>query len=428
MQCSAGMFTMNAIHPIDPQIGQIIDFEQQRQQNTLQMIPSENYASLAVLAASGSVLNNKYAEGYPGKRYYQGNTHVDEIENIALNRAKQLFQAEHANVQPLSGAPANIAAYTALLNPGDTILAMDLSHGGHLTHGSPVSISGKLYRFIHYGVEQNTEILNMEKIREMALREKPKLILSGFTAYPRHIDFKAFHDIAQEVGAYSMADISHIAGLIAGGVHSSPFPFTDVVTTTTHKTLRGPRSAIIMCKEKLAKQIDKAVFPGLQGGPHIHTIAAKAVCFQEALQPEFLKYAGQIVKNATVLADTLIQEGIKLVSNGTDNHLILIDLLKTKSIAKPGMGRIIAAVLEEAGIVTNANTIPFDPSTPFTPSGIRIGTPALTTRGMKEPEMREIGIMIAKVIKNYQDRSVQETVQENVIELCRKFPIYTELK
>ena len=411
----------------DHQLQELIAKEKQRQQNTLQMIPSENYASPAVLNAGGSVLNNKYAEGYPGKRYYQGNIHADEIENIAILRAKQLFQAEHANVQPLSGAPANIAVYTALLHPGDTIMAMDLSHGGHLTHGSPVSISGKLYRFVHYGVELETGRLDMQKIRRLALQEKPKLILSGFTAYPRKIDFRAFQDIAQEVGSYSMADISHIAGLIVGGAHPSPLPFTDIVTTTTHKTLRGPRSAIILCKETLAKQIDKAVFPGLQGGPHMHTIAAKAVCFREALQPEFKDYARQTVKNAWVLAETLKQEGIGLVSDGTDNHLLLIDLQKTKSIAQPGRGKLLAVKLEEAGIVTNANTVPFDPSTPFTPSGIRLGTPALTTRGMKEMEMKEIGKMIAAIINAPDNNTIAEEVRSKVRDLCTRFPIYTDI-
>ncbi|HLC70749.1 MAG TPA: serine hydroxymethyltransferase [Candidatus Nanoarchaeia archaeon] len=405
-------------------IQELIAQEKQRQQHTLQMIPSENYASAAVLAACGSVLNNKYAEGYPGKRYYQGNVYADEIETIAIDRAKTLFGAEHANVQPLSGAPANIAVYTALLQPGDTVLGMDLSHGGHLTHGSPVSISGKMYRFIHYGVEPSSEILDMEKIRKIALKEKPKLILSGFTAYPRTIDFQAFHDIAQEVGAYSMADISHIAGLIIAKGHPSPFPFTDVVTTTTHKTLRGPRSAIILCKKELAGKIDKAVFPGLQGGPHMHTIAAKAICFEEALEPEFSAYARQIIKNTKALAETLLREGIKLVSNGTDNHLILIDLLQTKSIAKAGLGRLIAVSLEEAGIVTNANTIPFDPSTPFNPSGIRLGTAALTTRGMGEAEMNEIGTMIATVIQNHDNSAVKEAIKQKIHELCSAFPIY----
>ena len=405
-------------------IQELIAQEKQRQQHTLQMIPSENYASAAVLAACGSVLNNKYSEGYPGKRYYQGNVYADEIETIAIDRAKTLFGAEHANVQPLSGAPANIAVYTALLQPGDTVLGMDLSHGGHLTHGSPVSISGKMYRFIHYGVEPSSEILDMEKIRKIALKEKPKLILSGFTAYPRTIDFQAFHDIAQEVGAYSMADISHIAGLIIAKGHPSPFPFTDVVTTTTHKTLRGPRSAIILCKKELAGKIDKAVFPGLQGGPHMHTIAAKAICFEEALEPEFSAYARQIIKNTKALAETLLREGIKLVSNGTDNHLILIDLLQTKSIAKAGLGRLIAVSLEEAGIVTNANTIPFDPSTPFNPSGIRLGTAALTTRGMGEAEMNEIGTMIATVIQNHDNSAVKEAIKQKIHELCSAFPIY----
>ncbi len=412
--------------------------ELHRQQTTLQMIPSENYASEEVLAACGSVLNNKYAEGYPQKRYYQGNTFIDEIELLAIERAKKLFGAEHVNVQPHSGAPANQAVYIALLNPGDKIMAMNLAHGGHLTHGSPVNFSGKMYTFIHYGVDSETGIINMNQIREIALREKPKLILSGFTAYPRTIDFKAFHQIAEEIGAYSMADISHIAGLIAAGVHPSPFPFTDIVTTTTHKTLRGPRSAMIFCRENdrlreryrpiekknMAQLIDSAVFPGLQGGPHMHSIAAKAVALQEAIQPEFKEYARQIVNNAQILAETLMNQGIKVVSNGTDNHLILIDLIKTNSVAKPGAGKVIAAALEEAGIVTNANSIPFDPASPFKPSGIRLGTPALTTRGMKESEMKEIGIMIAEVIHNFEDLAVQKNINMKVLELCQKFPIY----
>lgn len=426
VNCIQELRRKDTMRVIDSEIPRLLQQELRRQQNTLQLIPSENYASPAVLAACGSVLSNKYAEGYPAKRYYQGNAVVDEIETIALERAKKLFGAEHANVQPLSGAPANLAVYAALLNPGDTIMAMDLFCGGHLTHGSLASISGKTYRFVHYGVDRSTEFLNMEEIRKLALAQKPKLILSGFTAYSRKINFQAFHDIAQEVGAYSMADISHIAGLIVAGVHPSPFPFTDVVTTTTHKTLRGPRSAIILCKGNLAKLIDKAVFPGFQGGPHLHTIAAKAICFGEAQQPEFQTYGRQTVLNAAVLARTLQREGIKLVSNGTDNHLMLLDLINTKSIAVPGKGREMAIRLEEAGIVTNANTIPFDPSTPFTPSGIRLGTPALTTRGMKETEMREIGRMIALMINNSHNAAIKEKVRLKVKELCTQFPIYSK--
>lgn len=408
----------------DPKVKEIIENELERQKNELNMIPSENYSSKAVLAASGSVLMNKYAEGYPRKRYYQGNRFVDEIEQLAIDRAKKLFKAEHANVQPNSGSPANMAVYFALLERGDKVLGMNLSHGGHLTHGSPVNFSGKYYNFVEYGVDPESELLDMDKIRQLAEKEKPKMILSGYTAYPRMIDFKTFHNIAESIGAYSFADVSHIAGLIVGDAHPSPLPFTDVVMTTTHKTLRGPRSAIILCKEKFAQQIDKAVFPGLQGGPHEHTIAAKAVAFQEAMQPEFKEYAKQIVKNARALAEKLMSENIKLVSNGTDTHLLLIDLINTKAIGKPGMGKEVAIALEEAGIIVNANTIPFDPSTPFTPSGIRLGTPILTTRGMKEQEMETIGKYMVDVIKNMKDEDLRKKIKEKVLELCNQFVFY----
>lgn len=407
----------------DPLVYQALQNEIQRQQNQLNMIPSENITSPAVMEATGSVFTNKYAEGYPKKRYYQGNEFVDNVEEIAIERAKKLFGAEHVNVQPLSGAPANVAVYMALLEFKDKVLGMNLAHGGHLTHGSPVNFSGKYFNFIPYGVDQETELLDMDKIRKLAEQEKPKLVLSGYTAYPRTVNFKEFHDIAESVGAYSMADIAHIAGLIAGGAHPSPLPFTDVVTTTTHKTLRGPRGAIILCKEKFAKQIDKAVFPGLQGGPHQNTIAAKAVAFQEALQPDFKEYAHQVVRNAKTLAETLMEQGIKLVSNGTDNHLILIDLIKTKTVNKPGLGRPIAIALEEAGIITNCNSIPFDPSTPFKPSGIRLGTPTLTTRKMKESEMKQIGQWIAQVINNHEDSQLKQKINQEVKELCHQFPI-----
>lgn len=408
----------------DIEVYNAIQNELERQKTELNMIPSESYASKAVLEAIGSVLNNKYAEGYPKKRYYQGNKYCDEIELIAIERAKKLFNAEHANVQPNSGSPANMAIYFSVLNPGDKIMGMDLSHGGHLTHGSPVNFSGKLFSFAHYGVDKETEMLDMDKVREIALKEKPKMIVSGYTAYPRTVDFRKFHEIAREIGAYSMADISHIAGLIVGDAHPSPLPFTDFVMTTTHKTLRGPRSAIILCKEKYAAQLDKAVFPGLQGGPHEHTIAGKAVCFKEAMEPEFRQYALQIVKNAKALAETLMDKGIKLVSNGTDNHLILIDLIKTKSAGKQGMGREVAAALEEAGIVLNANTIPFDPSTPFKPSGLRLGTPILAQRGMKEDEMKQIGEWIADIIEDPNDAALKQKVRQNVLELCKRFPVY----
>ncbi|MBR9691182.1 serine hydroxymethyltransferase [Candidatus Woesearchaeota archaeon] len=433
----------SALEKEDIVVHKIIQDELKRQKNELNMIPSENYSSKAVLEAAGSVLMNKYAEGYPKKRYYQGNKFVDDAELVAIERAKRLFNAEHANVQPNSGSPANMAVYFALLNLNDKILGMNLSHGGHLTHGSPVNFSGKYYDFIAYGVDEETGMLDMDKIRKLAEKENPRIIISGFTAYPRKIDFKEFHDIAESVGAYSMADISHIAGLIVGGAHPSPLPFTDIVTTTTHKTLRGPRSAIILCKKQdrlaktegldekaakkaknLAGKIDRAVFPGLQGGPHEHTIAAKAVSFQEAMKPEFKDYAKQIVKNAKALADKLMSEGINLVSGGTDTHLILIDLIKTKRVGQPGMGREAAVALEEAGIITNCNTIPFDPSTPFKPSGVRLGTPVLTTRGMKEPEMELIGKYMADILNNLKDTDLQKQTKQKVLELCNQFVYY----
>jgi glycine hydroxymethyltransferase len=415
---------MKSLKIQDPEINNLIEQELSRQKNELNMIPSENYVSKAVLEATGSILTNKYSEGYPKKRYYQGNRIIDEVEQLAIDRAKILFHAEHVNVQPNSGSPANMAVYFALLKPGDKVMGMNLSHGGHLTHGSPVNFSGKMYTFVEYGVDRETGLLDMDKIRKQALTEKPRLILSGYTAYPRTIDFKEFNEIAQETGAYSMADISHIAGLIAGEAHPSPMPFTDAVTTTTHKTLRGPRSAIILCKEKYGAAIDKAIFPGIQGGPHEHVIAAKAVCFKEAMQPDFIVYSNQIVKNAKKLAETLMAEGVKLVSDGTDNHLLLIDLIQTKSVGKPGLGKEAAVALENAGIITNANTIPFDPSTPFRPSGIRLGTPVLTTRGMKEAEMEEVGAFIAAIIKNLSDMDLQEKTRQKVLELCNNFVYY----
>jgi glycine hydroxymethyltransferase len=430
---------------MDLEIKNLMKLELQRQRTTLQMIPSENYASHAVLEACGSVLNNKYAEGYPGKRYYQGNEAVDGVEQLAIDRAKQLFGAEHANVQPHSGSPANLAIYYALLKPGDKIMGMSLDMGGHLTHGHKVNFSSKFYNSVQYGVDQKTGLLDMDKIRKLALLEKPQIIVSGATAYPRQFNFKFFHEIAEEVGAYSLADISHIAGLVAGGVHPSPFPFTDVVMTTTHKTLRGPRGALILSKKEdrlanlegldekqslkeknLARKIDTAIFPALQGGPHQHSIAGKAISFYEALQPEFSDYAHQVIKNAKVLAETLMENGINLVSGGTDNHLILIDLINSDCLAKPGLGKQVAVSLEKAGIVANANSIPYDPSTPFKPSGIRLGTPALTTQGMRESEMKLIGYLIAKVIKNHDNQEVIEKIRGEVKELCDKFPLYRE--
>jgi glycine hydroxymethyltransferase len=429
----------DAIEKEDSEIFNFLNREVERQKFVLNMIPSENYVSKAVLEASGSILTNKYAEGYPGKRYYQGMANVDEIEKIAIERAKKLFGAEHANVQPYSGSPANAAIYYALLKPGDKIMGMRLDMGGHLTHGHKVNFSARFYKSVQYTVDKETQMLDMDEIRKLAIKEKPKLIISGYTAYPRKIPFKEFHEIAEEVGAYSMADISHISGLIVGGVHPSPLPFTDVVMTTTHKTLRGPRGAIILSKKEdrlanvegldekqakreknLALKIDRAVFPGLQGGPHINVIAAKAVAFKEAMTPEFKEYARQVVKNAKVLAETLLNNGIKLVTGGTDNHLILIDLTPIGI----GVGKQVAVALENAGIVTNMNTIPYDPSTPFKPSGLRIGTPLLTTRGMKEEEMKIIGEWISKIIRDYKNDTLQNKIKEEVKSLCEKFPFY----
>ncbi|MCD6547395.1 MAG: serine hydroxymethyltransferase [Nanoarchaeota archaeon] len=411
---------MMSLKDVDSEIFSLTQKELERQTFVLNMIPSENYVSKAVLEATGSILTNKYAEGYPKKRYYQGMENVDAIEAIAIERAKKLFGAEHANVQPYSGSPANAAIFYALLKPGDKIMGLRLDMGGHLTHGHTVNFSSRFYKSCPYVVDKETGMLDMDEIRKLALKEKPNLIISGYTAYPRIIPFKEFHEIALEVGAYSMADISHIAGLIVGGVHPSPLPFTDVVMTTTHKTLRGPRGAIILCKEKFANAIDRAVFPGLQGGPHQHVIAAKAVAFKEAMKPEFKDYAKQIVKNAKVLAETLMDNGIKLVTGGTDNHLILIDLTPIAI----GIGRQVAVALENAGICTNMNTIPYDPSTPFKPSGLRIGTPILTTRGMKEEEMKIIGEWISQIINDYKNEKLQKKIKQEVKELCEKFPLF----
>jgi len=418
------MNTMNldSLRQVDPQMTEIMEQEIRRQKTGLELIPSENFASPAVMAALGSVMTNKYSEGYPHKRYYGGNTFIDMAEDLAIERAKKLFGAEHVNVQPYSGSPANMAVYVALLDFGDTILGMNLAHGGHLTHGHKVSFSGKAYHAVQYGVHPQTHLIDYDELRKLARAEKPKIIVSGATAYPREIDFAAFHEIAQEVGAISMADIAHIAGLIVGGVHQSPFPFTDVVTTTTHKTLRGPRGAIIMCQEQFAKDIDRAVFPGLQGGPHDHVNAAKAVAFHEAAQPEFKDYAAQVVKNARALAEELLAHDFKLISGGTDNHLILVDLINKKITGKQA-----EEALDRANITCNKNMIPFDPRTPFNPSGIRLGTPALTTRGMKEEQMQQVGRFIAEVIDNMNDESVYDRVKEKVGELCGAFPLYEDL-
>jgi len=386
------------------------------------MIAAENFTSPAVMEAYNNVMTNKYAEGYPGKRYYGGCTFVDVAENLARDRCRALFGAEHVNVQPHSGSQANMAVYLALLKPGDTVMGMALDHGGHLSHGSPVNFSGKIYNVVHYGVNKETEMLDYAEILEIARGCSPKMIVTGASAYPRTIDFAALREIADEVGAYLMADIAHIAGLVAAGVHPSPIPHADVVTTTTHKTLRGPRGGVVMCRQEIAPAIDRAVFPGVQGGPLMHVIAAKAVGFKEALTPQFRSYQEQIVKNAAVIARTLLDQNFELVSGGTDNHLMLLKLLKM-----PYSGKDAEAALERAMITLNKNTIPFDPTSPFITSGIRIGTPAVTTRGMKEKEMVQIANMIGSVLRNIDDENVIARVRDEVAELCRDFPLYPEL-
>jgi glycine hydroxymethyltransferase len=420
----------------DPQVAELLDSELKRQREGLVMIPSENFASPAVLEAAGTICTNKYAEGYPGKRYYTGNKYIDQIEQLAIDRAKELFQAEHANVQPHSGSGANMACYAAVLNPGDKIMGMNLAMGGHLTHGSPVNFSGQTYQFVAYGVRKDNHLLDMDEIRELALKEKPKLILSGATAYPRTIDFEKFAEIAKEIDAYAMADISHISGLCIAGAHPNPVASHDIVMTTTTKTLRGPRSAIILSKiedrlhdkyhpeskKNLAQLIDFKVFPGLQGGPLEHIIAAKAVAFKEAMTEEYKEYQRQIVRNAKALAEVLIAEGIKVISGGTDNHLILIDCTDLGYPGREG-----ANALEAVGIYTNCNMVPYDPRTPFNPSGIRMGTPALTSRGMKETEMKIVGQLMVKILKNIKDTAIAEEVKKQVKELTDKFPLYTEL-
>ncbi len=407
------------IEKTDPDIYSLLEKENLRQQETINLIASENFVSPSVREATASALTNKYSEGYPQQRYYQGNDIIDAIEIIAIERAKKLFGAEHANVQPYSGSPANAAVYMAFLDPGDTFIGFDLSCGGHLTHGHPINFSGKTYKAVNYSVNKNTERIDMDEVRGLAFKHRPKMIVSGLTAYPREIDFGTFQKIAEEIGAIHFADISHIAGLIAGGSHPSPFPFCDVAMTTTHKTLRGPRGAIILCKKKYAKQIDRAVFPGNQGGPHDHVTAAKAVALKEALSEDFKVYAKNIVANAKALADELTNRGIKLVTGGTDNHMILINLLPFGI----GLGKPAAIALENAGIVSNANTVPYDPSTPFKPSGIRIGTPAVTTRGMKKNEMAKIGNWIASIIEDPDNQELQKNIKQEVDQLCRDFPI-----
>lgn len=409
---------MSKIQAQDPEIFASIESEKRRQAEGIELIPSENYASEAVMEACGSILTNKYSEGYPGKRYYGGQENIDKIETLAIERAKKLFGAEHANVQPYSGSPGNSEIYFALLNFGDTVMGLKLDHGGHITHGLPISFSGKAYNFIAYEVDKETGRIDMEAVRKLAHEHKPKLIVVGFTAYPRDIEWKKFKEIADEVGALTMADISHTAGLIAGGVLESPVPYFDVIMTTTHKTLRGPRGAMIMCKEKFAKDIDRAVFPGMQGGPHEHTIAGKAIAFGEALKPEFKEYAAQVKKNAAHLAEELKKRGFTLVSGGTDTHLILVDLTN-----KGVPGKIAQAALDTVGITLNKNTVPFDTRSPMDPSGIRLGTPAITTRGMKEKEMELIAGWIDRVISNISDTELHKQIKEEVKEMCLKFPV-----
>lgn len=404
----------------DAEVYKTLAAEIKRQQEGIELIASENYVSVAVQEALGSIFTNKYSEGYPGKRYYAGNEFVDDVETLAIERAKQLFGAEHVNVQSLSGSPANAAVYFAMVKPGDKILGLKLDHGGHLSHGHPVNFSGMLYNFVQYTVKQETGRIDMEEVRTIALRERPKMIIAGFSAYSRNMDWQKFKEIADEVGAITFADIAHIAGLIAGKQIESPVPYFDVVTTTTHKTLRGPRGAMIMCKAKYAAAIDKAVFPGMQGGPHDNNTAAKAVAFGEALRPEFAEYARQTIANAQAMANELMQQGLTIISGGTDNHLMVVDLTNQGIVGKEA-----EVVLDRAGISTSRSTIPYDPNPPMNPSGLRLGTPAVTTRGMKEPEMRQIARWIVEVLKNKDNDEKVEEIRLAVKELCELFPIPT---
>ena len=406
----------------DPNIKAVIDQELMRQRDKLEMIASENIVSQAVMEAQGSVLTNKYAEGYPGKRYYGGCEHVDVVETLAIERAKRLFGAEHANVQPHSGSQANFAVYFAMLKPGDTIVGMNLSHGGHLTHGSPVNVSGIYFNVVPYGVNADTQQIDYDEFRNIVLEAKPKLIIAGGSAYSRQIDFKKMADVAHEVGAIFMVDMAHFAGLVAAGLHPNPVEYADIVTTTTHKTLRGPRGGMILCKEEYAKAIDKAVFPGIQGGPLMHVIAAKAVALGEALQPEFKVYAEQVIKNAKVLAAELMAKGLTIVSGGTDTHVMLVDVRNTGLTGKEA-----EHLLDEIGITANKNTIPFDPASPFVTSGVRLGTPALTTRGLKEDDMKEIADIIATVLQNPEDTAKHQDAAKRVAALCEKYPLYPNL-
>jgi glycine hydroxymethyltransferase len=414
---------ISEIQKIDPEISEALKAELKRERNTLELIASENFTSVPVLEAQGSVLTNKYAEGYPDKRYYGGCEFADEVENIARNRAKELFIADHVNVQPHSGSQANMAVYFASIKPGDTVMALELSHGGHLTMGAPASFSGQLYKVVPYTVDKETEQLDYDQIREIARKNKPQIIVAGASAYPRLTDFVVFAEIAAEVGAYLMTDIAHIAGLVVTGLHPSPVPYADFVTTTTHKTLRGPRGGLIICKEKYASAVDKTIFPGIQGGPLMHVIAAKAVAFKQAMAPEFKTYQQQVIKNARILSDTVREEGFRLVAGGTDTHLFLVDL------SGNGLtGAKAQTALDAVGITVNKNTIPFETQSPMVTSGIRVGTPAVTTRGMKEAEMQHIGKLISRVLKNIGDEDVQKKVSGEVGDLCRRFPLYPSLE
>ncbi|WP_139892080.1 MULTISPECIES: serine hydroxymethyltransferase [unclassified Bacillus (in: firmicutes)] len=412
---------MRHLQKQDSQVFDAIQQELGRQRGKIELIASENFVSEAVMEAQGSVLTNKYAEGYPGRRYYGGCEYVDVVEDLARERAKKIFGAEHANVQPHSGAQANMAVYFTILNPGDTVLGMNLSHGGHLTHGSPVNFSGIQYNFVEYGVDEKTHLINYEDVREKAIQCKPKLIVAGASAYPRSIDFKKFREIADEVGAYLMVDMAHIAGLVAAGLHPSPVPYAEFVTTTTHKTLRGPRGGMILCREEFAKKIDKSIFPGIQGGPLMHVIAAKAVAFGEALQDSFTDYAKEIIENAKRLGESLQKEGLTLVSGGTDNHLLLIDV---RSINLTG--KVAEKVLDDIGITVNKNTIPFDPESPFVTSGVRIGTAAVTSRGFKLEDMDEIAAIISLALKNHEDEEKLKEAAERVTKLSGKYELYPE--
>lgn len=410
---------MSFLEKQDPNIQAVINQELARQRDKLEMIASENFVSQAVMEAQGSVLTNKYAEGYPGKRYYGGCENVDVIETLAIERAKRLFGAEHANVQPHSGSQANFGVYFALLQPGDTIVGMNLSHGGHLTHGSPVNVSGTYFNVVPYGVDVETQQIDYDEFRKIVLEAKPKLIIAGGSAYSRQIDFKKMAEVAHEVDAIFMVDMAHFAGLVAAGLHPNPVEYADIVTTTTHKTLRGPRGGMILCKEKYAKAIDKAIFPGIQGGPLMHVIAAKAVAFGEALQPEFKVYAQQVIDNAKALAAALQEKGLTIVSGGTDTHVMLVDIRNTGLTGKEA-----EHLLDEVGITCNKNTIPFDPASPFVTSGIRLGTPALTTRGLQVKDMEEIADIIAVVLKNPEDKLVHEEASKRVAALCEAYPLY----